>query len=215
MRKRFSVILALLIALSMSAGCGQTGAGSGSSSEPTAAVSTEAIESFKTVGDVLALENTQNTQSAAYEDTFVYVFDLDGTIYRVIAAIPEEISGKVQALDAIDPDYNDKLAELVSPLEIDRYENISSMIPSQEELDTLVGKTGQDLLDDGWINSGYNLDTMEFFMDHGMFSYTVVFDGKLEQSDDLDAEKEIRPLTIRSVVYQGLADATTLEENQL
>ena len=210
MKKRLSVVLALMMSLTMLVGCGQSGS---DGSEALAAQTTEAIESCKTIGDVLALDGTENTQSASYEDTYVYVFEQDDTIYRVIAAIPEEISGEIQKLDVLDEDYNDKLNELVSPLEIQRYENLSAEIPPQEELDKLVGKTGQDLLEDNWVNSGYNLDTMEFDMDHGKFTYKVTFDGKLENSDDFDAEQEIKPLTIKSVAYEGLGDATSLEEN--
>ena len=85
------------------------------------------------------------------------------------------------------------------------------MIPPQEELDKYVGKTGQDLLDDGWTEGyGYNLDDMVFWLYKGPFAYDVVFesDQKYENTDDFDVWKTIAPLKIKSVTYKGLGNAS-------
>ena len=211
--KKISLFLALVLALSLLAGCGQSG-GESASDTPEAAAGTSDIDSLKTIGDVLALEGAEFRQSAAYDNVFIYVFDLDGTIYRVFAPMSDDVFTAIMDLE-YDEDHDAKFNELVSPLEIDRCENLSEQIPPQEELDKLVGKTGADLLDDGWSCSGYMLDTMEFWMDYGMFEYTVAFDGSLEMSDDFDEYEAIRPLTVKSVVYSDLGNATNLEEDEM
>ena len=53
MKKRLSVVLALMMSLTVLVGCGQSGS---DGSEAPAAQTTEAIESCKTIGDVLALD---------------------------------------------------------------------------------------------------------------------------------------------------------------
>ena len=97
-------------------------------------------------------------------------------------------------------------------MEIDKLENLSDTVIPQEELDKLVGKTGEELINDGWnAGMGYNLETMEFYLNKGAFEYTVVFDGKLENSDDFDEEEAIKPLVVKSVTLNGIGDATNVE----
>ena len=75
-----------------------------------------------------------------------------------------------------------------------------------------IGKTGQDLENDGWTTGyGYNLESMEFFLEKGPFAYTVTFASgqTLTNSDDFDVFETIRPLVIKSVECTGLGDAAT------
>ena len=87
MKKRLSVVLALMMSLTMLVGCGQSGS---DGSEAPAAQTTEAIESCKTIGDVLALDGTENTQSASYEDTYVYVVATEQKKNRCAPSIPRK-----------------------------------------------------------------------------------------------------------------------------
>ncbi|MBQ3405176.1 MAG: hypothetical protein IJG63_07160 [Oscillospiraceae bacterium] len=221
MKKIISLILAMLFVLAVLSACGPSGdeasepdAGASDTAAPeTSSEDTDAVvASLETIGDAMAAALGGNEQYAAYDGKFIYVFDLDGTSYRVIASVPNDVFESIMALDYADEDYDAKYSELVTPLAIERYENLSQYIPAQEELDKLVGKTGQDLLDDGWTNWGYSLDTMEFWMHKEPFAYTVVFDGQLELTDDFDADEAIKPLTVKSVTYDGLGDATNLDE---
>ena len=91
-------------------------------------------------------------------------------------------------------------------------ENLSNEIIPQEELDKLVGKTGEELFNDGWTDgSGYNLEDMEFWLNKGAFEYTVVFDGKVENYDEFDTEEGVKAFTVKSVKFNGLGDATNIE----
>ena len=96
-------------------------------------------------------------------------------------------------------------------MKIAKIENLSDAVPTQEELDKLVGKTGEELLEDNWYSSGYDLDSMEFTMGHGLFLYTVTFEGKVEVTDDFDENEAIKPLKVKSVVYYDLGDTTNLD----
>ena len=106
----------------------------------------------------------------------------------------------------------EKLDELLAPIEITKMEDLTEQILTEDERKALVGKTGQELMDAGWYSSGYNLETMEFWMNYGPFLYTVVFDGKVEEADWADFKEEmIGDMTVRSVEFLMLGDATIIE----
>ncbi len=165
-----------------------------------------------TIGDAMALAAEGTAQNATYENAFVYVFEKDGTYWRLTAALNEEQAAALWELDILDEDYDGKQKELVSPLAVTKCENLNEKKLTDDEMKALVGKTGEDLLNDGWISGmGYNLDTMEFFMEYPPFAYTVVFEAqeKLENTDDFDEEEAIRPLKVISVTFDGLGDSAT------
>lgn len=206
MKKIISLVFALMLGLALMTGCSQSDGGK----KPSVS-----IESIKTIGDAMAYRDETIEQSAAYDEVYVYVFELDQIIYRVYANIPKDVHAEMDKLDVLQEDYREKMDELVKPLTVERYENLSELIPTQKELNQWIGKTGGDILKDGWTQSGYYLEEMKVFMEHGLFTYSVVFDGKYdggeEVPDDFDIEEYIKDLTIKSVTYDGLGDATTLD----
>ena len=212
MKKILSGALALTLALALLTGCSVPGTG-GDATPPAlptpTPTPTPGIETIKTVGDALAL-NSAETQSAAYETAFVYVFLLDGAYYRAIAPMTEETAAAIWAL-SYDENYEANWSALVSPLRIEKVENLSALIPTQEELNTLVGKTGAELLEEGWQSFGYNLDTMEFFLANDPFKYKVTFDGEIEVGEDFDELDAISSLTVKSVAFDGLGDAANID----
>ena len=196
MKRLLTLALAAILLLS---GCGKK----------TAPVSLDGIQ---TLGDVLALGEDAFKQSGFSEDTYVYVFELAGNYYRAIADVPADVSKKLWDLE-YDDDYDKNLSELISPLTIKTIEDLSKDIPAKEELDKLVGKTGKQLLDDGWSIWGYDLDSMQFSMHHGIYAYQVTFEKPakpLENTDDFDEEAAIAALKVVSVAFDGIGDATEL-----
>ncbi len=214
MKKTLGLLMAAMIVLS---GCGAKeapaqapeGAAQGTAEAPAASASVNP-EEFKTIGDILNA-GLNSPQYATYNNYLVYVFEAGDTVYRAIASVPDDTQQAIFDLDYADEDHDAKFADLVSPLAIDRLENLTLAIPPQDELDTYVGLTGQDLLDGGWTCQGYNLDTMEFYMNHGAYQFLVVMEGEAEMSDDYDAV--LAPLTVKSISYYGLGDATDLESD--
>ena len=211
MKKFLSPALALVLALAALTGCAtlKTPGMPAPSPTPSPAPSM-GVESIKTIGDALKVDSPEY-QSAAYENAFVYVFMLDGVYYRAVAPMSGEMAATIWALE-YDENYDARWKELVSPLRIEKLINLSKLIPSRAELEGLAGKTGEELLDDGWVSYGYKLDTMEFYLAKEPFRYTVVFDGELEMSEDFDEYEAIAPLTVKSVTFDGLGDAATLND---
>lgn len=207
MKKTIILILTFAFVLAVFAGCSQKTDNVTNPSDNSSAD----VSSFKTIGDIIN-SGIESVQSANTDEHYIYVFQIDQVYYRAIANLTPELSQSLFDLDFDDKDYESKLKDIVSPLTIDKLENLNDTVIPQEELDKLVGKTGEDLLNDGWSSGmGYNLETMEFWLNKGAFEYTVVFDGKLENSDDFNEEEAIKPLVIKSVTLNGIGDATNVE----
>ena len=198
MKSAFKTFLCLLTAVCMIALAGIFGA---------ARAETD-VSGFKTLSDVFAYES----QNSGFDHkNYVYVFEMDGVFYRAIAELPEEVSEAIYSWDYMDPDYDKKISEAVAPLPITKIENLSVMMPAQEELDALVGMTGQQLKNDGWSISSWQLDQMEFGMYHGLFAYTVIMEGDYvpNANYDFDEDKDFAPLKVKSVTCDGIGDATS------
>ena len=202
MKKTLCLVLALL-AVFMLAACGQQG------EDGAADIS---VDSLKTFGDILALD-AEETQYGFSEDVLVYAFKAGDAYYRATASLDADTSAALWDVDILAEDAQDKFNEIVGPLEIGQIENLNEQLLTQEERDALVGKTGQELWDDGWYSSGHDLETMQFWLNYGPFLYTVTFDGEVgeEEWDTFDDIEDTKDLTVRSVEFLALGDATMIE----
>ena len=207
MKKTLAIILALSLVVCFLVACGNK------KGNETPSADAASVDSFKTIGDIINNESAVYNQAASYNGKFIYVFEMEGGYYRAVAPIDDETSNAVFSLDVTEEDYQEKYNELASPLAIEKIESLNDQILSQEELDKLVGKTCEELINDGWSNdSGYNLDDMEFWMAKGPFEYTVVLDGKVENTDEFDFENDAKSFTVKSITFNGLGDATNIDE---
>ena len=168
----------------------------------------ENIEDAKVIGDILGLPTYGYGSS---EDKLVYAFELKGVVYRAVARLEKATADAIFALDFSDPEYEKKYNELVAPLAIDHIDNLNELIPSQEELDKNIGKTGGDLVNEGWHCSYVNFEDGEAGMDHGFYSYVVKFDDKITRNDDAEMEDLIKDMKVVSVTYEGIGDAANPE----
>ena len=153
MKNTIALLLSLALILGLTA-CGGSAAPSASAApeaenaeSASTAQETQAPEAaenaeFHTMADVFAYDSDNYASGGDY---YIYVFEKDGIIYRATAKFPPDVSEKVAAIDIFDEQYDAKVREAVAPLEIEKLDNLTEMIPPQEELDALVGKTGQDL----------------------------------------------------------------------
>ncbi len=171
---------------------------------------------FQTLADVFAVLKKTNaeggTPHGSYgvsESLFVAAFDANGTYYRVEAAIPADTAEKLDAIDFFDEQRDGKEEALLSPLPVTRVGDLSACRLSQAELDALVGKTGQELLDMGFeYGMGYSFwGSTQFYMNHGLFSYTVYMNEKVPEMEDYDAvlDELFRSLTVQKVEIDGIA----------
>ena len=91
-------------------------------------------------------------------------------------------------------------------------EDLTGQKLTQEEMDALAGKTGRELMEAGWYTNGYNLEDMEFWMGYGPFEYTVAFNEKVaEENWDTFEEEDIADMTVKSVTFLALGNATDIE----
>ena len=168
----------------------------------------EKIEDAKTMGDILGLPMFASSSS---EEKVVQVFELNGVQYRAVALLPEDVSKALWALDFSDPDYENKFNELVAPLEIDHIVDLSAQIPAQEELDKNIGKTGEELVNEGWKPDFVNYEEKTAGMNYGYYYYTVGFEGDLVRNDDAEIEDLIKDLKAVSITYEGIGQAADPE----
>ncbi len=171
---------------------------------------------FKTLADVYAVINQTDDEGGtpAYsygmsDALFAAAFEADGACYRVEAEIPSDISAQLDAIDFFDEKRDEKYEALLSPLPVTRMGDLSACRLTPAELDALAGKTGQELLDMGFeYGSGYSFwETTQFYMDHGLFSYTVYMNEKVPEMEDYDAvlDELFRPMTVQKAEVDGIA----------
>ena len=209
MKKSFVSVLSLLIVLCLFASCGKQG-----SNDPTPTNNIPASDtlSVKTIGEALALKGEGEFQSATLGKAYVVVFEKDGVYWRVIAELTPEQHDAIFALDILDENHDEKEKELVSPLTVTKIENLNEKKLSDDDMTALVGKTGAELFDSGWTTGmGYDLESMEFYLEYAPFMYTVTFEKQeqLENTDDFDEEAAVASLKVVSVSFSGLGNSAT------
>lgn len=209
MKKGFVCVLSLLIVLTLFAACGKK-----ESNDPTPTNNVPASDtlSVETIGEALALKGEGEFQSATLGKAYVVVFEKDGVYWRVIAELAPEQHDALFALDILDESHDEKEKELVSPLTVTKIENLNEKKLSDDDMTALVGKTGAELFDSGWTTGmGYDLESMEFYLEYAPFMYTVTFEKQeqLENTDDFDQEAAVASLKVVSVSFSGLGNSAT------
>ena len=209
MKKGFVCVLSLLIVLTLFAACGKK-----ESNDPTPTNNVPASDtlSVETIGEALALKGEGEFQSATLGKAYVVVFEKDGVYWRVIAELAPEQHDALFALDILDENHDEKEKELVSPLTVTKIENLNEKKLSDDDMTALVGKTGAELFDSGWTTGmGYDLESMEFYLEYAPFMYTVTFEKQeqLENTDDFDEEAAVASLKVVSVSFSGLGNSAT------
>ena len=201
MKRIISLFLVLLTVLTAAVGCGKpSGGGSGSAAED--------IDSIKTIGDLYDLKSAEYISYSTSGNIFAYGFKLDGTYYRAIATLPDDIKEAYYGIDYSQENAEEESKKMISSVAIDRVEDLTDKILPQEELDKLIGKTGGELFDDDWYAVFYDYVSLETEMEHGIFRYKICFEGTIDSTEDVDGEEVFRPLTVKSVEFSDLGDLT-------
>ena len=217
-KKVAALTFAMMLACMLLTACGQqesSNSSSSSSSSSSAAEQTETpaasldVSGLKTLGDVLAVSSY--CQGMAYgEQSFGGVYQIDDSYVRVTAKMTPELYEQTNALDYNDKDYDKKFSELMSGLELEIVEDITADKIPQETLDTYVGKTGKDMVNDGFAFATYFMygeDETGVAMTNGYYSYDVIFDAKVTEDDTNDEGASIMDATIKSVEQMGFSAA--------
>ena len=192
MKKLTAFIIVLMLAAALAAGCGEK------------KTSVQDISSAGTLGE---LKDLADNGYAYDESTFIIIVSSDGKYYRVEADIPEDVSAALDALSWDDDDHDKKVWELIAPLKIKTLTDLNEQRLSQEELDSYIGKTGADLIKEGWTTTSYFPDPQSDCLVYGPFQYTVTFDSEIPENENIDTDELIGPLTVKSMEYFGLSSS--------
>lgn len=229
MKKTLLILLCGVLILTSLAGCSGKADPAGNASEASPASSGESaaaqdskdagqgfdILSLKTLQDLLDLEQSGRVTyvgNGAVGQYYVRSFTADDILYRVILKLTDEVYDEFWAVDYSEDGYEAKELAILGPVPIIRYENLSAIELSEEEIQKLVGGPGSELVDRGWQCWGYNFETKELRMDDRAFSYYVTYEGDVDQAaaDMDDPQEAIRPVTITSIAPEGYGDTTDL-----
>ncbi len=163
----------------------------------------DSIDQAKTIGDVLALGYIE---CGTTDSKFGIVTEKDGIAYRLMADISEADMQKIFDLDFDDPDYNKKYCDIIAPLAVTEITNLTDMIPAQSELDKLIGKTGGELIEEGYTCGGYNTEDKFIYMTKAPFRYFMYYEGEIHMDQDDEAEA-IKDAKITGVKYDAIENA--------
>ncbi len=197
MKKLLTILLAALLIL---------GAAACTKKEEAAPASTAVdLSQWKTLGDVWDFESPGY---GCEDNRYIRLFVKDGVNYRADAALTEEQFQQLMDIDIFDPDAEQKTKELVAPLPLEHLYDLSEVMLSQGEMDALVGKTGQELLDMGFVPQGsYGFSQADEIswasLEKGPFEYQVEFVEYVTVDEDPNVAEVIRPLTVKSVAWEG------------
>lgn len=200
MKKLLTVLLIALLILSAAA-CTKK-----NESDAPASSSVD-LTQWKTLGDIWEYEFWG---SVVEEGTYIRVFKAEDGYYRVETDVTEDVTEKLDAIDFFDETREEQEKELMKDLPITKVCNLSEAMLSQSELDALAGKTGQELLDMGFVPGGsYGFSTQEQLswatLEKGPFVYEVTFQEYVDVDDDPNIAAVIRPLTVKSVTFFGVS----------
>ncbi len=205
MRRAVAAAVAVLAAVSLCACGGQSGQGTAQGSG-----SGQAAE-IATLADAFAQECSGS--SWGYSDrAFVYVYETeDGGAWRVVALMDEKMHDELDAVDIFDEDHDQKIREIAGAMKVESVEDLMAGVTPQAELDKLVGRKGQELLDEGYELAGWYVfdDEAAFFLNKGYYQYRVHVEEKLEGGDDYDGDGEFPGLTVKDVQYNMLNETAT------
>lgn len=203
MKKLLTVLLIALLILSAAA-CAKN----------TPASSSVDLTQWKTLGDIWEYEFWG---SVVEEGTYIRAFKAEDGYYRVETDVPQDVAEKLDAIDFFDKTGEEQEKALMKDLPIKTIINLSEVLLSQSDLDALAGKTGQELLDMGFVPQGSNgFSTQEQLswatLEKGPFVYEVTFQEYVDVDDDPNIAAVIRPLTVKSAELVGLSQYSTEKE---
>ena len=224
MKRLATLALALALAtLPLTACGGASGSDAGTDSADSPAASEAApidTSSWTTLGEALAIADDESDGiSYSYnEDYFVCVFESNGSRVRTVSEMDPSIEGKFDDLDYDAKDYTKQFAGIVGNLKLKSAEDITADVMSQDELDALVGKTGQELVDDGFVFESYNFyggEQTGADMGRGYYSYDITFDTQISEDQTEDEGASIMGAKVTAIEGFGNLSSAALDPEQV
>ena len=189
--KLATLAFGMVLALGLLSACGgqqtesESGLGAG-----TATVSTVDTSSWKTLGDALSVK-TEDVASGWDDAYYIVAFKAGDSLFRVVAKSEDGIQAKTSELDFSADNYEAKLLKIIGGLKIVSVDDLTAEVPTQGQLDAMVGKTSQELIDDGWAFQSYSMTDGEetgAIFTKGYVACNLTFDTKVS-SDVADSDE--------------------------
>ena len=214
---RGAVIAALTLALAavpLAACGGQNATDDSGSAAPASQTATVDPSTWETYADALATQ-TESMASGWNDKNLVSVFKAGDSYVRIVVQLDADSYAKVQDVDWGAADVADQLTKAAGNAKLVSVEDITNEVVSQDELDKYVGKTGKDLIADGWTFESYFMyggdqTGATFAKDH--FAYNVTFDVTTPESATEDNGASVIDATIAEMSLAGAADTATNPE---
>lgn len=207
MKKLVSVLLVALLAISLAACSNQGGNSSQGSSQGSESSEGFDLSTLKTLGDLYQID-PEHCDYGMSETRIAMVLHTEDLAIRGRADVSAQQNEAIDAIDFFAEDRDDQMLEIFKDIPFTSVEDLSKGIPSEEEINAFVGKTGQDLLDAGFGGgSGYMMGggEYEFYLSQGDYEYVVIFNDVTEVPDEQSVEEFIVPLTVKSITYFGIS----------
>ena len=212
-RIALAIALALALGILPLAACSNSSqpaaSDSASSAAEQAAETPAAIDtsSWKTLGDALAIA-TSSPNAGWDEEYYVCDFEAGESVIYAVAKMQPGVSEKLMELDFSDKDYDKKLVEAIGGMELVSAEDITGHRMDQATLDGFVGKTGQELFDDGFAFSSYYFyggEETGATLNRDYFAYTVTFDTSITEKDTEDEGASLKDAKVTAIECEGTA----------
>ena len=211
MKKIFALILVLCFALSFAA-CGSDKDGKNATSTDATSTDGTSTEGFSSKDPETIAElyeaGFSESQSSFSDAECRILFENDG-VYVVVsadmdAAKYEEYSG----FDSSDENYDSVIREFYNTLENVKLTDVTDRVPSDAELNALVGKTLGELEEAGFVQDSYSLGSSEagFIYSNDVYSCSIKVAG---YDPDVDADdlspNDIKEFVVNSAVFESFS----------
>lgn len=202
-------MLALALMAAPLSACGCSAAQNGGADSAAAQKAQTAgidVSSWKTLGDALAHDSGTNSSAGWNGERYVTVFSAGDSVVRVVAKLDPQSYEKLEALDMTQADYEQKFMEVMGGLELESAEDLTEQKLSKEELDAYVGKTAQDLANDGFTFESYWMyggNETGVTMAKGPLAYNVTFNVTISDSQTEDNGASVMGSTVVAMEYAG------------
>lgn len=210
-RLGIAIVLCLALAAVPLVACsGQSASDSGSSSAPEGQAA--AFDpGWETYGD--AMDAQTAAMSAGWnDDYYVSVFKVDESIVRVVAKMTPEVDKVLDELDWSTDNVSEQIDEAVRPLKLESVEDLTGGLLSPEDLASYEGKTGKDLVDEGWTFQTYFMyggeQTGATFV-KGYLAYTFTFNVTVTEAEYEDGGASVMDVPVVEVEFEGASEAAT------
>ena len=130
------------------------------------------------------------------ENELVVMADKDGKYYQLSTIVDQDIVDQYDALDFMSDDYETKVNELISAIEVEDCIDFTDELLSKSDIDAYIGNEVSKMVDGGFEIMGYSFweDNNFVFASRDYMSYMLQVD--LPEGFDPDAEFEYEDLGV-------------------